>query len=467
MKIYNTLTRRKEEFVPIEAGHVTMYVCGPTVYDKIHIGNARPVIVFDTVRNYLEYKGFKVKYIQNFTDVDDKIIARANAEGRTCRDITDEAISDFFAKLERLNIRRADSYPRVTEEIPEIIALIERIVANGYAYEKSGTVYFNTQKLEGYGGLSGKNMSELRAGARIAVADEKLDPADFVLWKPAKENEPFWESPWGNGRPGWHIECSAMVEKYLGKTIDIHAGGTDLVFPHHENELAQSTAANGVPLANYWMHNAMINIDNEKVSKSKGNFFKLNQIAEHYSFEVIRFFVISQHYSMPVNFSEEPLIAANNGLQRIKNAFDSLNGYASTAKGDEHKPEEAGLFELIPGFMKSFEEAMDDDLNTANAVTALYELVKFSNTNVNEKSSSALIDTVLSAFRDMCRILGISTERKAVTNETVINGLIEERNAARKNKDFKRSDEIRDELLGMGVTIKDTREGTMWSINEN
>ena len=467
MKVYNTLTRQKEEFIPREEGKVKMYVCGPTVYDYIHIGNARPYVVFDTVRRYLEYKGYDVTYVQNFTDVDDKIINRANKEGSTMEAISNRYIEEAFHDADGLNVKRATVPPRVTQEMDGIITMVQTLIDKGFAYEDNGTVYYDTKKFPEYGKLSKKNLDELIAGAseRVAIDDAKKNPTDFVLWKPKKEGEPSWTSPWGEGRPGWHIECSVMAKHHLGDTIDIHAGGEDLIFPHHENEIAQSEAANGVQFAKYWLHNGFINVDNKKMSKSLGNFFTLRDIVETIPYDVVRFFILNGHYRSPINFSRELMEAAGNGLDRIKNSYKSLLFLEKNAQG-EMTEEEKKLRDESDKFRVQFEKAMDDDFNTADAVTAIYEIVKFANVNCNENSSKEFIKAIREEMLSLCTILGIIPEEKVeegkITEEE-IQKLIDERTAAKKSKDFARADEIRNELLEKGVVIEDTRAGVRWS----
>ena len=460
MKILNTLTRRKEEFKPINEGKVGIYVCGPTVYDYIHIGNARPMIVFDTLRRYLEYKGYEVNYVSNFTDVDDKIIKRANAEGVDASVISERYIAEVKKDMAALNVREATTHPKATEEIPDMIEMVKTLIEKDYAYEVNGTVYFRTRKFKDYGKLSKKNIDDLRSGNRdllVSGVDEKEDPLDFVLWKPKKEGEPSWPSPWGDGRPGWHLECSVMSKKYIGDVIDIHAGGEDLIFPHHENEIAQSEAANGTEFARYWMHNGFLKINNEKMSKSLGNFFTVREIAEKYPLQVIRFFMLSAHYRSPLNFSAELVEASKNGLERILTAVDrlkSING----ADGDVDK----SVADEIDAFVKKYEDAMDDDLNTADAISVIFELVKYANVNVTEESSKATVELVLNTIEKLCDILGIITEKKEEVLDSDIEALIEERQAARKAKNFARADEIRDQLSDMGIILEDTREGVKW-----
>ena len=460
MKILNTLTRRKEEFVPINEGKVGIYVCGPTVYDYIHIGNARPMIVFDTLRRYLEYKGYDVNYVSNFTDVDDKIIKRANEEGVDASVISERYIAEVKKDMAALNVREATTHPKATEEIPDMIEMVKTLIEKGYAYEVNGTVYFRTRKFKDYGKLSKKNIDYLRSGNRdllVSGVDEKEDPLDFVLWKPKKEGEPSWPSPWGDGRPGWHLECSVMSKKYIGDVIDIHAGGEDLVFPHHENEIAQSEAANGTEFARYWMHNGFLKINNEKMSKSLGNFFTVREIAEKYPLQVIRFFMLSAHYRSPLNFSADLVEASKNGLERILTAVDRLKSISGT-EGEVDK----AVADEMDAFVKKYEAAMDDDLNTADAISVIFELVKYANVNVTEESTKATVELVLNTVTKLCDILGIITEKKKEILDSDIEALIEERQAARKAKNFARADEIRDQLSDMGIILEDTREGVKW-----
>ena len=460
MKILNTLTRRKEEFVPINEGKVGIYVCGPTVYDYIHIGNARPMIVFDTLRRYLEYKGYDVNYVSNFTDVDDKIIKRANEEGVDASVISERYIAEVKKDMAALNVREATTHPKATAEIPDMIEMVKTLIEKGYAYEVNGTVYFRTRKFKDYGKLSKKNIDDLRSGNRdllVSGVDEKEDPLDFVLWKPKKEGEPSWPSPWGDGRPGWHLECSVMSKKYIGDVIDIHAGGEDLVFPHHENEIAQSEAANGTEFARYWMHNGFLKINNEKMSKSLGNFFTVREIAEKYPLQVIRFFMLSAHYRSPLNFSADLVEASKNGLERILTAVDRLKSISGT-EGEVDK----AVADEMDAFVKKYEAAMDDDLNTADAISVIFELVKYANVNVTEESTKATVELVLNTVTKLCDILGIITEKKKEILDSDIEALIEERQAARKAKNFARADEIRDQLSDMGIILEDTREGVKW-----
>lgn len=464
MKLYNTLTGKKEEFVPIEPGKVKMYVCGPTVYDYIHIGNARPYVIFDTIRRYMEYKGYEVNYVQNFTDVDDKIIKKANEEGVESTVISERYIAEALKDAEGLNVEPATKNPKVTEEMDYIIEMIQTLIDKGHAYHINGSVFFDTKSFKDYGKLSGKNIDDLEAGARIEVDTQKKNPMDFVLWKPKKPGEPYWESPWGQGRPGWHIECSVMAKRYLGDTIDIHAGGEDLIFPHHENEVAQSECANGVAFANYWLHNGFINVDNKKMSKSLGNFFTLREIVEHIPYDVVRFFILSGHYRSPINFSKELMEAAGNGLDRIKNAYKNLVFLEGNTEGSMSEEEKA-LSKEAEKFKEDFEKAMDDDFNTADAVTAIFEIAKFANVNCNDSSSKEFVTDIREKMLKLCDILGIKPyeEQKGKLSEEEILKLIDERAAAKKAKDFAKADAIRAELLEKGVVIEDTRAGVRWS----
>ena len=463
MKIYNTLTRKKEEFVPIEEGKVRMYVCGPTVYNLIHIGNARPMIVFDTVRRYLEHKGYQVNYVSNFTDVDDKIIKKANEEGVDASVISQRYIDEAKKDMESLNVREATHHPRATEEIEGMIDMIRTLIQKGHAYAVDGTVYFKTRSFKDYGKLSKKNIDDLEAGHRdIKVTGEegKEDPLDFVLWKPKKEGEPSWPSPWGEGRPGWHIECSVMSKKYLGEEIDIHAGGEDLIFPHHENEIAQSEACNGKMFAHYWMHNGFLNINNVKMSKSLGNFFTVREISEKYDLQVLRFFMLSAHYRSPLNFSADLMEASKNGLDRIVTAAERLRSLTGTqaAMSDDEKAVLAQLEALVG----KYEQAMEDDFNTADAISAIFEIVKLSNVSVSENSSKALISKFVERIETLCGVLGIETKRQEMLLDADIEALIGQRQEARKARDFARADAIRDELAQKGIILEDTREGVKW-----
>ena len=477
MKIYNTLSKQKETFVPLQDGKVSMYVCGPTVYNYIHIGNARPVVVFDTVRRYLEYKGFEVNFVSNFTDVDDKIIKKANEEGVSPTEISERYINEFKRDTKALNVKPATKNPKATEEIDGMIEMIEDLIEKDHAYAKNGTVYFKTRSFSQYGKLSKKNIDDLEAGSRIAVSDEKEDPMDFVLWKPKKAGEPAWHSPWCDGRPGWHIECSVMSKKYLGEQIDIHAGGEDLIFPHHENEIAQTEACSGKQFAKYWMHNAFVNIDNKKMSKSEGNFFTVREIEQEFPLPVLRFFLLSVHYRSPINFSREIMEASKSGLERIQNAIAQLK-YLQKIKKEKSTEielvvcentsagcmmdEENSLWNEFEALHEKFDAVMDDDFNTADAVTAIFEMVKLSNSNLTSDSSDEIIDKVLTKITTLCDILGIETEQKAEMLDEEVEQLIALRQAARKNKDFAKADEIRNQLLDMGIILEDTREGVKW-----
>ncbi len=466
MKIYNTLSRRKEEFVPLEEGKVKMYVCGPTVYNLIHIGNARPMIVFDTVRRYMEHKGYEVNYVSNFTDVDDKIIKKAIEEGVDASVISERYIAECKKDMAAMNVKPATTHPKATEEIDGMLEMIGTLIEKGHAYTAAdGTVYFRTRSFKGYGKLSHKNLDDLQGGNRsllVTGEDQKEDPLDFVLWKPKKDGEPYWESPWCDGRPGWHIECSVMSKKYLGEEIDIHAGGEDLIFPHHENEIAQSEAANGKPFAKYWMHNAFLNIDNKKMSKSAGNFFTVRDISEKYDLQVLRFFMLSAHYRSPLNFSAELMEAAQNGYDRIVNSVSNLNYLLDHAVSDTISGEEQQLLEEAKAYITSFDEAMDDDFNTADGLAAIFELVKFVNTNAKAECSSGFIKALKDEIVMLSDICGLIVEKKQEMLDGDIEALIEERQAARKAKNFQRADEIRNELLDKGIVLEDTREGVKW-----
>ena len=466
MKIYNTLSKRKEEFEPLEEGKVKMYVCGPTVYNLIHIGNARPMIVFDTVRRYMEHKGYEVNYVSNFTDVDDKIIKKAIEEGVEASVISECYIAECKKDMQALNVKPATTHPKATEEICGMLDMIGTLIEKGHAYvAEDGTVYFKTRSFKGYGKLSHKNLDDLQGGNRsllVSGEDQKEDPLDFVLWKPKKDGEPYWESPWCNGRPGWHIECSVMSKKYLGDEIDIHAGGEDLIFPHHENEIAQSEAANDKPFAKYWMHNAFLNIDNRKMSKSAGNFFTVRDIIEKYDPQVLRFFMLSAHYRSPLNFSAELMEAARNGYDRIVTSVSNLNYLLENAASDTMSADEKKLYEEARGFIAKFDEAMDDDFNTADAIAAIFELVKFVNSNTDEQSSREFLQGLKDEIVMLSDICGLIVEKKQEMLDADIEALIEERQAARKAKNFGRADEIRNELLSRGIILEDTREGVKW-----
>ena len=468
MRIYNTLTRKKEEFVPQEEGKVKMYVCGPTVYNYFHIGNARPFVVFDTMRKYLEYRGYKVKFVQNFTDVDDKIINRAKEEGITAGEVSEKYIEEYFKDAAALNVKKATVHPQATKVIPDIIHFVQDLIDKGFAYESEGDVYFRTRKFDGYGKLSGKNIDDLIEGAsartNAADGEKKEDPLDFALWKARKvDSEIAWESPWGMGRPGWHIECSTMSKKYLGDTLDIHAGGEDLQFPHHENEIAQSETHNGKTFANYWMHNGFININNQKMSKSLGNFFTVRDITAQYDPMVLRFYMLSAHYRNPLNFSKELMDAAKTSLDRIYTALDRLRELSAKAQGDAMTAKELEDQKAVDQLQETFNSKMDDDLNTADAITAIFELVRVANITATEESTKAYVDYVLAKLELLMGVLGIRTELKKDDLDSEVEKLIEERQAARKAKDFARADEIRDQLLAMGIVLKDTREGVKWS----
>ena len=466
MKLFNTMSRRKEEFVPLEEGKVRMYVCGPTVYNLIHIGNARPMIIFDTVRRYLEYKGYEVNYVSNFTDVDDKIIKKAIEEGVSAEEISQRYIAECKKDMAGMNVKPATTHPLATQEIDGMIDMIQTLIDKGYAYPVAdGTVYFRVKKFKEYGKLSHKNLDDLQSGFRslqVSGEDQKEDPLDFVLWKPKKEGEPFWKSPWCDGRPGWHIECSVMSKKYLGEEIDIHAGGEDLVFPHHENEIAQSECCNGVPFAKYWMHNAFLNIDNRKMSKSLGNFRTVREIGEQYDLQVLRFFMLNAHYRSPLNFSADLMESSKNALERITEAAARLRDRQAVATVQEATEDEKKLMQEEAAFVTKFEESMDDDFNTADALAAVFELVKFANTNVQEGSSKEFAGHTLEVMTKLCDVLGLTLEKKEEILDEEIENLIAERQAARKAKDFARADEIRGLLLDKGIELKDTREGVKW-----
>ena len=466
MKIYNTLSKREEEFVPLDEGKVKIYVCGPTVYNLIHIGNARPMIFFDTVRRYFIYKGYQVNFVSNFTDVDDKIINRAIEEKVSADEISEKYIAECKKDMEGMNILPADTHPQATKEIAGMIDMIKELIDKGHAYVSSdGTVYFRVKSFPEYGKLSHKNIDELQSGLRelkVSGENDKEASYDFVLWKPKKEGEPYWESPWSDGRPGWHIECSVMSKRYLGEQIDIHGGGEDLVFPHHENEIAQSEACSGKHFAKYWMHNAFLNIDNKKMSKSEGNFFTVRDISKMYDLQVLRFFMLNAHYRSPLNFSAELMDSAKNSLDRILNAFEKLRDFEKKASGENMTEAERVDFHEIILSKQKFEASMDDDFNTADAIAAVFEIVRVSNSTVNEDSTLSYIKHILSVLSKLCDVLGIKTKRKEVILDEDIEKLILSRSEARKNKDFKRADEIRNELLEKGIVLEDTREGVKW-----
>ena len=466
MRVYNTMTKKKEEFVPLVPGKVSMYVCGPTVYNLIHIGNARPMIVFDTVRRYMEHKGYEVNYVSNFTDVDDKIIKKAIEEGITAEEVSQRYIAECKKDMADMNVKPATTHPLATQEIDGMIDMISTLIEKGYAYPAAdGTVYFRTRQFKEYGKLSHKNLDDLRAGNRsllVSGEDQKEDPLDFVLWKPKKEGEPSWPSPWCDGRPGWHIECSVMSKKYLGEEIDIHAGGEDLIFPHHENEIAQSECCNGKEFARYWLHNAFLNIDNRKMSKSLGNFFTVREIGEKYDLQVLRFFMLSAHYRSPLNFSADLMESSKNALDRIINAVENLKFLAGNGAEGEMTEAEQKEVEGLAEFEKKFDEAMDDDFNTADAIAAIFELVKYANSNVTAENTKAFINTVKEKIVSLADILGLVVEKEEEILDSDIEKLIEERQAARKEKNFARADEIRNLLLEKGIVLKDTREGVKW-----
>lgn len=461
MKIYNTISREKEEFKTIEPNKVKMYVCGPTVYNFFHIGNARPFLIFDAFRSYLEYRGYEVTYVQNFTDVNDKIDARAIEENGDAVEIAERFIKEYFTDVDALGVRRADVHPKVSDNIGNIIKMIKTLISKGFAYEVEGDVYFDMKQFKDYGKLSGQNIDDLEAGARVEVNVIKKNPMDFALWKLKKEGQIAWRSPWGEGRPGWHIECSAMINKHLGDTIDIHAGGKDLVFPHHENEVAQSEAYTGKPLANFWMHNGYINIDNKKMSKSEGNFFTVREILEKYDPEVVRFFLLSVHYRHPVNFSRELIEASANGLERIYTARDNMMHLLKTA-GDGITREEESVLESYNQYRDKFIEALDDDFNTADGIAAIFELVRDLNRDLSDKSSRNFILKAIDLLNELSSVLGLLTKEYDDLADD-LKALVDDRQEARKNKDFKKSDEIRDILLEKGIVIEDTPTGVKWS----
>lgn len=461
MKIFNTMSRRKEEFIPVDPNEVKIYACGPTVYNFIHIGNARPLCVFDVLRRYLEYRGYNVKFVQNFTDVDDKIIKRANEENSTFEEISEKYIKEFWTDAHGLNFKDATVHPKATENIDEIIEIIKTLEEKGYAYAVDGDVYYRTLKFKDYGKLSHQPIDDLQSGARIAVGDKKEDPLDFALWKAAKEGEPYWDSPWGKGRPGWHIECSAMNKRYLGNTIDIHCGGQDLIFPHHENEIAQSEAANGCMFSKYWMHNGYINVDNVKMSKSLGNFKTVREIADVYGYEVIRYFLISSHYHSPINYNLEIIEQCKSALERLYNCRESLDFAIKNAKTDIADNEE--ILALIDSRKEQFINSMDDDLNTADGIAAVFDLVSDINTKIiNKEVSKNVCQKAADMFDELTGVLGLVYNRKSNDINDDIEKLIEERQQARANKDWATADRIRDELKAQGITLKDTPQGVTW-----
>lgn len=465
MKIYNSLTNKKEEFKPIDPNEVKMYSCGPTVYNYFHIGNARPFIIFDTLRRYLEYRGYNVKFVQNFTDIDDKLINKANEENLTVSELAEKYIEEYFVDAQGLGIKKATIHPRATENIESIIDTVKKLEEKGYAYNVNGTVYFRTKKFKDYGKLSHQPLEDLEAGARIEVNTDKEDAMDFVLWKAKKEGEPAWESPWGEGRPGWHIECSAMVNRYLGESIDIHSGGKDLIFPHHENEIAQSEALSGKPFANYWMHNGYINVDNRKMSKSLGNFFTVRDVSKEFDYKTIRFFMMTAHYRSPINFSKDLIVAADNSLKRIHTAVENIMFILENSTDMQITPEEKTQLDAYMQYKDKFIEAMDDDLNTADAISVIFELVRDVNTFVNSENSYSkeFLNDTLALINELTGVLGIEYAGKDSLSEEV-EKLIEERQNARKAKDFAKADEIRNKLTEMGVILEDTRAGVKWHL---
>lgn len=462
MKVYNTLTRQKEEFVPLEEGKVKMYVCGPTVYNLFHIGNARTFIIFDTIRRYLEYRGYEVNFVQNFTDIDDKMIKKAQDTDTTVKELGDRYIMEYYKDADKLKIKRATVNPRATEYIDEMIAFISELIEKGYAYEVDGDVYYSTKSFAEYGKLSGQNLEDLQSGSRVEVDERKRDPMDFALWKKVKPYEPSWKSPWGFGRPGWHIECSCMALNLLGETIDIHAGGTDLIFPHHENEIAQSEGRSGKQFAKYWLHGAFINVDNKKMSKSLNNFFTAREILEKYDSEVVRLFMISGHYRTQINFTIELLDSAKASLERMYNALTRLNGYLNTA-GEESKSEDEAIKASLLAYKDRFIEKMDDDFNTADAISVIFELIRDVNIEINESSSKEIITFAMDLLRDLGSPLGILQNPVGGTLDEEIEALIQKRNEARKNRDFATADKIRNDLAAEGIILEDTPSGVRWS----
>ncbi|MDD3225333.1 MAG: cysteine--tRNA ligase [Clostridium sp.] len=462
MKIYNTMSQKKEEFVPITKGEVKMYVCGPTVYNFFHIGNARTFIIFDTVRRYFEYRGYKVRYIQNFTDIDDKMIKKANEENISIKQLGDKYIDEYYKDADGLNIERATANPRATEYMDDIIDFVKKLIERGYAYEIDGDVYFNTESFKDYGKLSGQNIDELESGARVSIDERKKDPIDFALWKKQKNDEPAWDSPWGKGRPGWHIECSCMSRKLLGDTIDIHAGGMDLIFPHHENEIAQSESRNGKKFANYWMHSAYLNINNKKMSKSLNNFLTAREVLKKYDPEVIRLLMLSAHYRTQLNYSAEILESAKSSLERIYNSIDNIENLIKNAKNEEFNQNESESVEKLNSYKKQYISKMDDDFNTADAISVIFDLVKYLNTNLNENSSRKLLHLSMDLIRELGKPLGILQRSTEVNLEKEIEKLIEQREEAREQKDFAAADKIRDELKNKGIMLLDTPQGVRW-----
>ena len=464
IKVYNTLNKKKEEFIHLTPGEVKIYDCGPTVYNFFHIGNGRTFIVFDTIRRYFEYRGFKVDFVQNFTDIDDKMIKKANEEGTTVKKIGDTYIKEYYQDADALNIERATVNPRATEFIGEIIKFVKGLVDKGYAYEVDGDVYFSTKKFEGYGKLSGQNIEDLQSGARISVDERKKDPMDFAIWKAQKPGEPAWNSPWGMGRPGWHIECSCMAKKLLGETIDIHAGGSDLKFPHHENEIAQSEALTGEPFARYWLHSAFVNVNNEKMSKSLNNFFTAREILERYDADVIRFLMLSAHYRQQLNFSEDLLESAKASVERIYNAIGNLENLIDEVSREEMNEEEKAYLESLNKYKEKYIEKMDDDFNTADAITAIFDLIKDTNTNITIDSSKELAQKALELIRELGAPLGMFQKSTKGNLEEEIEALIAKRQQARKDRDFALADKIRDELKDRGIVLEDTPQGVRWKM---
>ncbi len=461
MKLYNTLTKQKEDFHPVVPGEIKMYACGPTVYDLFHIGNARTFMVFDAMRRYFQYRGYKVHFVQNFTDIDDKIINKANNEGVSSEAVSEKFIKEYFIDADSLGIERADVHPKVTENIPEIIEIIKTLQVKGHAYEIDGDVYFDVDSYKDYGKLSKQNLEELQQGSRVEVDRRKKSPLDFVLWKSSKPEEPSWDSPWGKGRPGWHIECSAMAKKYLGETIDIHGGGGDLVFPHHENEVAQSEAATGKPFAKYWLHVGYLNVNNEKMSKSLGNFFTVRDIRKEFDLEVLRFFMLSAHYRNPLNFNKDLLVSSKSGLERLYHSKEHLEHLLESAENKEPGEEELQLEKRLGDYENRFVQKMDDDFNTADGISVIFDLVKDLNTNISNSSAKRIIQQGIDLLKKLTKVLGLLEKQEEVLDEE-IEALIEKREEARKIKNYALADEIRDKLQDMGIELKDTPEGVQW-----
>ncbi|MBE7009900.1 MAG: cysteine--tRNA ligase [Ruminococcaceae bacterium] len=466
MKLYNTMTRKKEEFIPLVPGEVKMYSCGPTVYNFFHIGNARPFIIFDTLRRYFEYRGYQVKFVQNFTDIDDKMIKNANEQGVTVRQLADKFIEEYFIDAKGLSITEASVHPRATDNIDAIIDIVSRLIEKGYAYEADGDVYFDIHRFSEYGKLSGQPLEELEAGARIDVDERKKNPMDFALWKNKKEGEPAWQSPWGEGRPGWHIECSAMANRYLGETIDIHSGGQDLIFPHHENEIAQSECANGKPFARYWLHNGYINVNNEKMAKSKGNFFTVRDVSKKYDYEVIRFFMLSAHYRSAINFSDELLKQSQAGLERLYTCLYNLEFLQAKAQKKALTEEDEAILKQIEEFGDRFVAAMDDDVNTADAISVLFDLARFLNSGIRAESPLAVIDASINKLKELGTVLGVLYKKQEDSVSDEVKELLKQRAEARQNKDWALSDRLRDELKALGVEVLDTRQGMKLNIKK-